>query len=190
MIENKELYSYIIHSLDILNRSLTISEQNNIKLFSYIYNNQTNIINDIKNIDNNYNNLILNNGDIDKKIDNFEKCIITFDNKIKNLEDQIVNLKNSIQKYNENIIEVPVIIDDLNKKSKILQLLYNYYIYSKNFIISLFNKCYKFIFKKRIQKKLKEQEEIYRQKQIEKQNQEFLERKRKIREILNTTIKR
>ncbi|MBR6907086.1 hypothetical protein IKN40_00900, partial [bacterium] len=42
MIENIQLYSYIVHSLDILNKSVTVNEQNTVKLFSYLYNKNIN----------------------------------------------------------------------------------------------------------------------------------------------------
>ena len=40
MIENKELYSYIISSLEIMNKSMIAGEQNTVTLFTYVYNNQ------------------------------------------------------------------------------------------------------------------------------------------------------
>ena len=61
-------------------------------------------------------------------------------------------------------------------------LSYRYDTYEK---LSKYNKCYRFIFKKKIQRELEEQERLYQEKLAEKLRQEDLERKRRIKEILN-----
>jgi len=189
-MENKELYSYIVHSLDILNRSLTIHEQNTIKLFSYLYNNQVNI-------ENNYNNLITNCvnksdlNDTNKSVENLENCIIKFDNAIKKLENKINKIESKLKDNDATIIIAPTIYQDNSEISiKIIQffkLIQKYCSFTIVYIKQLYNKCYRYIFRKRIQRELEEQERIYQEKLAEKLKQEEIERKRKIKEILNKT---
>ena len=112
MIENKELYSYIIHSLDILNRSIVIQEQNTVKLFSYIYNNQINIynsLNSLNSLNSTYNGLEDQNKNIESNIVNLKS---QYNNDIQQLSQQINELEKKYEEFNSSIIEVPIIIKE------------------------------------------------------------------------------
>lgn len=189
-MENKELYTYIVHSLDILNRSLTIHEQNTIKLFSYLHNGQVDLINDYNNLITSYVNKKDFN-DTNKSVKDLENCVVKLNNTIEILENKINKLENQIKETNTIILETPIIEqEDEYKKNKLLVLIQKYYIWCIIHVKQIYNKCYKFIFKKKIQRELEEQERLYQEKLAEKIRQEDLERKRKIKEILNKSIKR
>lgn len=191
MIENKELYSYIVHSLDIMNRSIVVNEQNTVKLFSYIYNNQSIFQSNIKDLNDKQNKVDLSvnklNKDI-KRINDLEKCVITFDNTIHKLEEHIKVLEKKINDQNSNIIEVPVIIEEksfklfcIHIKEKII--LYTKFIKTK--AIELYDKAYKYIFRKKIQKQLEEEQKQKEEMLRKQQELEDKIRKQKIKEILN-----
>jgi len=191
MIENKELYSYIVHSLDIMNRSIVVNEQNTVKLFSYIYNNQSIFQSNIKDLNDKQNKVDLSvnklNKDI-KRINDLEKCVITFDNTIHKLEEHIKILEKKINDQNSNIIEVPVIIEEksfklfcIHIKEKII--LYAKFIKAK--VIELYDKVYKYIFRKKIQKRLEEEQKQKEEMLRKQQELEDKIRKQKIKEILN-----
>ena len=209
MTDNKQLYSYIVHSLDILNKSLTINEQNTVKLFSYLYNNSLSTEKIFESKINNINSYISNNVNIiNDDIKNLENCIIKINNEITTLQNNLNNTNKNIKKinadllkYNENIIEVPIIISD---KISFVYKLEDEYIKLKHNIIELFSKIkifyikiydkiYKFIFRKRIQKE-KEESELRRQEEIKRQEEELRrqqiekdkKRKELIQQILNT----
>lgn len=189
-MENKELYTYIVQSLDILNKSLTISEQNTVKLFSYLHNEQINIT---RNINENYINKIdfeKNN----KSIEDLENCILKLDNTIKKLESKVNKLESRINDINSTTIITPIIVqednDNVSTSKGLFILIKKYYIHSIIYIKQLYNKVYRYIFKKKIQRELEEQERIYQEKLVEKRRQEEIERKEKIKEILNKRNKK
>ena len=72
MIQNKELYSYIINSIEVMNKSIIVGEQNTVKLFTYVYNNQNNIYNEINNLNKKCSNIDIN---IENKILKNDKII-------------------------------------------------------------------------------------------------------------------
>lgn len=191
MIENKELYSYIVHSLDIMNRSIVVNEQNTVKLFSYIYNNQSIFQSNIKDLNDKQNKVDLSvnklNKDI-KRINDLEKCVITFDNTIHKLEEHIKVLEKKINDQNSNIIEVPVIIEEKSFKLFCIHIKEKIILYAK-FIkakaIELYDKAYKYIFRKKIQKQLEEEQKQKEEMLRKQQELEDKIRKQKIKEILN-----
>jgi len=191
MIENKELYSYIVHSLDIMNRSIVVNEQNTVKLFSYIYNNQSIFQSNIKDLNDKQNKVDLSvnklNKDI-KRINDLEKCVITFDNTIHKLKEHIKVLEKKINDQNSNIIEVPVIIEEKSFKLFCIHIKEKIILYAK-FIkakaIELYDKAYKYIFRKKIQKQLEEEQKQKEEMLRKQQELEDKIRKQKIKEILN-----
>ena len=192
-MENKELYSYIVQSLDILNRSLTIHEQNTVKLFSYLHNGQVNIINDLNYINENYTNKIDFNN-INNSVNDLEKCVVKLNNTIKKIENKVNKLESKINDINSTTIITPIIVqednDNVSTSKGLFILIKKYYIHSIIYIKQLYNKVYRYIFKKKIQRELKEQERIYQEKLMEKRRQEEIERKEKIKEILNKRNKK
>ena len=184
-MENKELYSYIVQSLDVLNKSLTIHEQNTVKLFSYLHNGQVNMIKDINRIDRNYINKI-DFENTNNSVNDLEKCIVKLDNTIKKLENKVNKLESKIKDNDSTIIVTPVIVQDsINISDSFIKKIKKYYSYSIIYIKQLYNRIYRYIFRKRIQRELEEQERIYQEKLAEKRRQEEIERKNKIKEILN-----
>ena len=101
MIQNKELYSYIINSIEVMNKSIIVGEQNTVKLFTYVYNNQNNIYNEIDNLSKKYNNIDINlenkilknnkiiNNTINENDSNLIKKISKLELKVQQLEKQL-----------------------------------------------------------------------------------------------------
>ena len=188
---NKELYTYMVHSLDVLNKSLTIHEQNTITLFSYLYNKQTDIINNLNDINRNY----INKIDFDNtnnSIKDLENSIIKLNNTIKKIENKVNKLDTKIKDIESTDIITPIIVqdDDITSSNGLFISIKKYYAFIIISIKRLYNKCYRYIFKQKIQKELEEQEKIYQQQLEEKHKNEELERKKKIKEILNKQNKK
>lgn len=183
MIENKQLYAYIVNSLDVLNKSLLVNEQNTVKLFSYLYNNQNNINTTLTLL--NKNHVDWNTyKNIDKHIDELEKYILRTDSKIKKLENKITQLEND--KKDPIVIEVPVMVqDNFNIFIRIWlfieKMIYQFF----NSIYHLYNKCYRYIFREKIKRELEEQEHFHAIQEAEKRKRENEERKKQINDILN-----
>jgi len=180
MIQNKELYSYIINSIEVMNKSLIVNEQNTVKLFSYVYNNQNNIYNNVNDIHNAHNKLKQN-------LNNIKNTITEFNNTVNDLNNRIESLEKFVNEQKNMIITVPIIVKDKEHKTKIdiKQILSNV----SDKIVNIYNRFYKFVFKKQIDKKLKKEQEL-KEKLLQKERE--LEKKRKkqrIKEILNTCNK-
>lgn len=188
MIQNKQLYAYIVNSLDILNKSLTVNEQNTVKLFSYLYNYQNNLNDKIISLNKNHVDLSLYKK-TNQHIEDLEKCVISFDDKIKKLESKISKLEENIN--DKVIIEVPVIVqDNFNIFIRGWIFLENNIYKSFNYFKHLYNKIYQHLFKEKIKREREEQERIYQEKLAEKKKQEIKERQKRINEILNKPRKR
>lgn len=188
MIQNKQLYAYIVNSLDILNKSLTVNEQNTVKLFSYLYNYQNNLNDKIISLNKNHVDLSLYKK-TNQHIEDLEKCVISFDDKIKKLESKISKLEENIN--DKIIIEVPVIVqDNFNIFIRGWIFLENNIYKSFNYFKHLYNKIYQHLFKEKIKREQEEQERIYQEKLAEKKKQEIKERQKRINEILNKPRKR
>jgi len=184
MIQNKELYSYIINSIEIMNKSIIGNEQNTVKLFTYVYNNQKDIYNKIDdlynkhdNIDSNIENIILKNNKTIKSIIDDNSSL---NKQVSELQSKIQQLEKQLDEQSYNTIITPVVIEN-DKESFIIRV----YKVIKDFCIRCYKACYKIIFKKKIQRELEEkrliQENLIR-KQEEIKNNQY---KRRIKDILN-----
>jgi len=189
MIQNKELYSYIINSIEVMNKSIIVGEQNTVKLFAYVYNNQNNIYNEINNLNKKCSNIDIN---IENKILKNDKIIHNIINennsnvneKLSKLELKVKQLEKQINEQACNTIISPVIIE-AEKESFIIKI----FKAIKCFFINCYNYCYKIIYKvifeRKIQRQLEEKKRIQEsiiQKQEEIKNKQ---NKRRIKDILN-----
>lgn len=176
-MDNKELYSYIIGSLDIMNKSIILNEQNCVKLFSYLYNNYydlNNKVNDLEQtISNINNNIIKINDDITKK---------------NNLISKEVNQLKKVQKqYNDKLLiiekkktRLQIFLE--NTKGNICKFFNNVYNKSKDMYHKIYDYIYKIIYYKKIQK---EEEE----KRI-KEEQEKLKKEKEYKETIKNILKK
>ena len=188
---DKELYSYIVSSLDILNKQLVVQEKNVVKLFSYLYNYNTQLEDKIQDLETivldqklnmvklneKYNELEKDNKQIKEQN---EKTIKDFEEKInKKIDNDIKRIKKSISDNNQ------IIINEVNNTIYIKEFFINIFNKIKNQYIKLKDKIYKKIYRKKI---LKEQEEET-QKQIELQEKKRKEELNTIKDILNNIKK-
>lgn len=170
----EEVYSYIVSSIHLLNQSIKTQDTKNVKLFSYLYNNYTDIKEQIQ--------LKPNNEDVQL----LSYCILNLDTKIKRVIKKTQNIDDNIVKINNKLDDI---LDYINNKEKEENITKDnkFKIWcqktSKN-IIELFkrtyNRIYKFIFKKKLQR-LEEERKRKEQEELEKQREE---KKRIIRNIL------
>jgi len=185
MIENKELYSYIIGSLEIMNKSIIAGEQNTVTLFTYVYNNQKNIYNKIDDLYNKYNDIdpnlentiLKNNKVINKIIDENNSCL---NKQILELQSKIQQLEKQLDEQIYNTIITPVVIE--GEKESFIKKMFKTI---KEFCVKCYKACYKIIFKKKIQRQLEEKRQIQEnliKKQEEIKNKQY---KRRIKDILN-----
>jgi len=177
MIENKELYGYIVNSIEIMNKSIVANEQNTVKLFSYVYNHQNNLYSNINKLNKKYEAIDVNFQNIVNRYNiNVWKNINETNDKVEKLEKKINSLENQIKEQSNNIITAPIIIEETHKSKNIFL----------EFIKSIYNRCYNFIFRKRIMKKHeveKKLQEEFTKKEEEIKNKQY---KQRIQDILNT----
>lgn len=179
MIENKELYSYIISSIDVMNKSIIVNEQNTVRLFSYIYNSQNNIYNNLDNVTYMCKNVQSN---LNKSNQSYKKLKTENDKIIDDLNNRIEKLEKIINEQQNMTVVTPVIIKENEVKNNIKYILINVY----NKIINLYDKCYKIIFKKQINKRLENEKKLQEQMLQKEKELEKIKTKQRIKEILNT----
>jgi len=178
-MENKELYSYLVGSINVINKSLLLNEQNTVQLFSYLYNNIV---------------------DIDNKLNKLENSLSYFNNynieKINKLENDIPKLNYQYQKLNKDI---KLILKNIKEKTveknnneNQIEIIKEKKYYLKDFINKIiiffkdiYNKCYKIIFRKRILRKQQEEEIRLEKEAKEKAKLEEQRKKELIKKILN-----
>ena len=166
---NEEVYSYIVSSIDLLNKSIKAQDNKTVHLFSYIYNNQMNINEQLKNY--------VTNQDIQL----LSYCIINLDQRLQKVETRIGKMDKKIDKMithlnNKAENEKNKIVIEQEKPNKI-KIWWNNI---KEFFKSIYNKCYQIIFKKKIQRELEEQ----RQREIEEEKKKIQEKQKIIKNIL------
>lgn len=133
-MQDREIYNKILKSLDILNKSQAIQEQNTVVLFTHLYN----IIKDQE----------LKIEKIEKDNNDLVKKISSLENKLKSTDN-----RKPIKEWFKNI----------------------------------YDKCYKFIFKKKLERERLERERLEKERKEQEEAKRKAENKRKIKEILNTT---
>lgn len=104
-------YSYVVSTLDVLRKTLISQENNTVKLFTYLYNNESDIRNDINNISYNVNmnlNTIIEYSNLSNKIEKIEEKIVLLSKTQNSVVTNINKLNNSIN----------ILIDNLNKKEE------------------------------------------------------------------------
>ena len=187
--KDKELYSYVVSSLDILNKQLVVQEKNVVKLFSYLYNYNTQLENKIQDLETiilDYKNLIKKNeenynkkyNDLDKNINDVQQSIKEID---KNFNKKINDESKKLKKYIDNNPNNSIVINEIKHTLHIKEFFVNIFNKIKEEYYSIKDKIYKLIYRKRI---LEEQEEEQR-KEIEEKEKKRKEDLDKIKNILN-----
>ena len=133
-MQDREIYNKILKSLDILNKSQAIQEQNTVVLFTHLYN------------------IIKDQG---LKIEKIEKDNNDLVKKISSLENKLKSIDN----------RKPI----------------------KEWFKNIYDKCYKFIFKKKLERERLERERLEKERKEQEEARRKAENKKKIKEILNTT---
>lgn len=199
----KEVYSYIVGSIDLMNKSIIVQEQNQVTLFSYMYNRQNTMLSRIDAIDSSVKKIKSSLTDLNKKIDMIDAKVINIEkdyNKRYNkidikttselniLRNEISNIKSDLLKMNTDKISYKI-----NNKFRILNdkfhAILNTIKHNANKIIStikgyfrfVYDKIYKILFKKKIQQEMIEEA---RRKQ-EEEHKKKIENLNRIKEILN-----
>ena len=106
---NDIYYSYVVTTLDVLRKSLISQENNTTRLFTYLYNDNYDIRNDVIKISYNINNKlddIINISNISYKINNIETNINTLYKNQINIISNINDLKKSVNSLSDNIKKI------------------------------------------------------------------------------------
>lgn len=199
----KEVYSYIVGSIDLMNKSIIVQEQNQVTLFSYMYNRQNTMLSRIDAIDSSVKKIKSSLTDLNKKIDmidakvtniekdynkRYNKIDIKTTSELNILRNEISNIKSDLLKMNTDKISYKI-----NNKFRILNdkfhAILNTIKHNANKIIStikgyfrfVYDKIYKILFKKKIQQEMIEEA---RRKQ-EEEHKKKIENLNRIKEILN-----
>ena len=169
-MNNKELYSYIVGSLDIMNKSLIMNEQNTVKLFSYLYNNYVDLNNKFAYLETN----------INKQIIDLE---INFKKQNSSISKEISLLKKYQKKYEDKIS----LIENKKTKTRIIidKIKYNINIFLikiKNIFDICYNHIYNIIFYKKIQKE--------KEKELKLAEEEKIQKDKEYKEIIKNILKK
>lgn len=199
----KEVYSYIVGSIDLINKSIIVQEQNQVTLFSYMYNRQNTMLNRIDMIETNVKKIKSSLTDIDKRLNTINDKILNIEkdynkkcnkldiktvSEINILKTEISDIRLQLDKINNNKLsykinnkihglkdKIDLLFKNIKDKSNVIVS------FIKNRYKSIYNVIYKLLFKKKIQQQMIEEarrkEEEERKKKIENLN--------KIKEILN-----
>lgn len=165
---NEEIYSYIVSSIDLLNKSIKAQDNKNVHLFSYLYNNYMDINGQLQNFTTN------------KDVQLLSYCMLNLDQRLQKLEMRI----GKIDKKIDRVIDfVNIKVEDKNKiviesnKPNWFKELYDQF---KKWCKRIYDKCYKFIFKKKIQRQIEEE----KQRKLEQEKKEIKEKQKIIKNIL------
>ena len=196
---NDIYYSYVVTTLDVLRKSLMSQENNTTRLFTYLYNDNYDIRNDVIKISYNINNKlddIINISNISYKINCIENNInVLYKNQtniisnINELKKSINDLSNNIKKIDEKKKEKEIIVEppiQTKSETKRKYLLNNVFVsikdkYNKvqNILLSIKDKILENIYDKLFGLNILVNNEI---KKIKEEQQRLLEEKKKIRE--------
>jgi hypothetical protein len=205
---NFAYYSYVVTTLDVLRKSLISQENNTTRLFTYLYNDNYDIRNDVMKISYNINNKlddIINISNISYKINNIEinintlyKNQINIISNINDLKKTINNLSDNIKKINDKkkeevVVKPQVKIKKEKPKNHLLNNIFkpikDKFINVYNIFLDILNKTkdniidkvfYLDIFVNNEIQKIKEE-----QQRLLEEEKKIRERNKKIKEILN-----
>jgi len=201
---DEKYYSYVLSSLNTIRNAIIEEDKKTIKLFSYLYNDNTDIRSNIDNIYNNIDNnisYIQCISYIKTDINKILNTLIRTTNDINKKYDLIINKNNVIeQKLNDLIskLEKPKLIDEKQKKPKKQRININInlnlnikekVINIKNHLISKVNKTHNdiinniFVFDNILNQIIDEIEQIRKQEQLKREHNEKINKR--IKEILN-----
>ena len=165
---DKEVYSQIINTMDLLNKSIALQDKKNVQLFSYLYNKYIDMDNQFTYTLSNNTQIISNQiSDLDKRFQTMELRLGKIDKKL----DKIISFINDNSKNNIIMVE--------QKPSWIKVQL----IRICNFFKKVYNSCYNFIFRRKIKKQLLEEQ----RKKQESEREKLLKKKQQIKNILSKT---
>lgn len=203
---NDIYYSYVVTTLDVLRKSLISQENNTTRLFTYLYNDNYDIRNDVMKISYNVNNKlddIVEISNISYKISNIEKIINSLYNNQTNIISNIDELKKSIKVLDDNVKKIndpkkeEIIINKPIKKEKpkkhlfgtIFKIIKDKFISIHNIFLNIINNiinditnrlfCLNILVNEEIQKIKEEQQRLL------EEEKKIRERNKKIKEILN-----
>ena len=161
----EEVYSYIVSSIHLLNQSIKTQDEKNVKLFSYLYNNYTDLKGQVE--------LKPNNQDVQL----LSYCILNLDTKIKRVIKKTQSIDDNMVKINNKLDNILNYINSQNKEEDIKkENKFNIWWQktSKNIIDwfkKTYDRIYKFIFKKKLQR-LEEERKRKEQEELEKKRKE------------------
>ena len=170
-MENNELNGYIVNSLNAINQEIQLQDKRTLLLFSYMYNEYDNMMNKISYISYNINNL-------NDKINSIKSHNETLEIRIGKVDKKLLNLITGINNSKINQIKVD---DNSLEEEK------SWFIKCYDSIKSFFIRSYHFIYNIIFKRKLKKQQKLEEEEKIKNENEKIMKQKQIIKNILSNT---
>jgi len=170
MDDKLEMYSYIVSSIDILNKSVKLQEQGQVRLFTYLYNNQQRMYDEY--------------AKMDERITKIEGRLDEYNKKIKDIVKKQRAISNRIDEICKREPDDKV-EEDIHTDSKPIASKFSFIANAKDWVKMIIEKAYKMLFRKKIERIEMENN----QKAIEAKKKEDEKKKQIIKDILNNAGK-
>lgn len=170
-MENNELNGYIVNSLNAINQEIQLQDKRTLLLFSYMYNEYDNMMNKISYISYHINN-------INDKINSINTHNENLDIRIGKIDKKLLNIITGIN--NSKLNQIKVDDNSLEEEKSWIEKCWNSI---KSFFIKIYNSIYNIIFKR----KLKKQQKLEEEEKIKNENEKIMKQKQIIKNILSNT---
>ena len=170
-MENNELNNYIVNSLNVINQEIQLQDKRTLLLFSYMYNEYDNMMNKISYISYHINN-------INDKINSINTHNENLDIRIGKIDKKLLNIITGIN--NSKLNQIKVDDNSLEEEKSWIEKCWNSV---KSFFIKIYNSIYNIIFKR----KLKKQQKLEEEEKIKNENEKIMKQKQIIKNILSNT---
>lgn len=170
-MENNELNGYIVNSLNAINQEIQLQDKRTLLLFSYMYNEYNNMMNKISYISYHINS-------INDKINSINSHNENLDIRIGKIDKKLLNIITGIN--NSKLNQIKVDDNSLEEEKSWIEKCWNSI---KSFFIKIYNSIYNIIFKK----KLKKQQKLEEEEKIKNENEKIMKQKQIIKNILSNT---
>lgn len=170
-MENNELNGYIVNSLNAINQEIQLQDKRTLLLFSYMYNEYDNMMNKISYISYHINS-------INDKINSINSHNENLDIRIGKIDKKLLNIITGIN--NSKLNQIKVDDNSLEEEKSWIEKCWNSI---KSFFIKIYNSIYNIIFKK----KLKKQQKLEEEEKIKNENEKIMKQKQIIKNILSNT---
>lgn len=194
-MKKSDVYSYIVSSIDIIDKKVNVQEKNVVSLFSYLYNYTVLLEDNISKLSLNVAKYESQLGKYQQEIENYNTAIKGYQEEIKNLkstqndnEKKITKMTNDINAFKKDVSNTlskkvnNIIINEVHEEYNLKVWFKRKWNKVKTFFKNLYDKIYKIINRKKIEQEIEEQ----KRKEIEEAEKQRKERLKQIKKILDS----